>query len=107
MSECPFCPYFDGVTKPHEVRKIIPLKPVVPGHVMFVPEEHVIDAADDPEVTARTMHAAAVYARKLPAANIITSKGADATQTVFHLHIHVVPRKPNDGLLLPWSNQHE
>ena len=102
---CPFCPYFEKLTKPQQVLKIVPLNPVVPGHVMFVPAEHVIDAGDDPEITAETMRQASLYARSLPAANIITSKGEDATQSVFHLHIHVVPRKANDGLLLPWSNQ--
>ena len=40
-----------------------------------------------------------------PSANLITSIGAAATQTVFHLHVHVVPRHEGDGLLLPWSNQ--
>lgn len=36
---------------------------------------------------------------------VITSIGADATQTVFHTHIHVVPRRPGDGLTLPWTGQ--
>jgi hypothetical protein len=37
--------------------------------------------------------------------NLITSVGADATQSVRHLHIHVVPRREGDGLMLPWSGQ--
>jgi histidine triad (HIT) family protein len=37
--------------------------------------------------------------------NIITSVGAEATQTVFHLHLHVVPRRFGDGLALPWTGQ--
>ncbi len=35
--------------------------------------------------------------------NLITSAGREATQTVFHLHIHVVPRRDGDGLALPWT----
>jgi histidine triad (HIT) family protein len=35
--------------------------------------------------------------------NIITSMGEYATQTVFHLHVHIVPRRLNDGLHLPWT----
>jgi len=35
--------------------------------------------------------------------NIIQSNGAAATQTVAHLHVHIVPRTERDGLLLPWS----
>jgi histidine triad (HIT) family protein len=103
--DCAFCPYFEGATRPGQVLAITPLNPVVPGHMLFVPEQHVEDAGEDPDVTADTMRAAASYARTLDSCNIITSKGRDATQSVFHLHIHVVPRKPNDGLLLPWSNQ--
>jgi histidine triad (HIT) family protein len=41
-----------------------------------------------------------------PPCNIITSAGSDATQTVFHLHLHVVPRRAGDGLALPWTGDH-
>lgn len=40
----------------------------------------------------------------VPPCNAISSAGAPATQTVFHLHIHVLPRSAADGLLLPWSD---
>ncbi|MFB8085929.1 HIT domain-containing protein [Streptomyces sp. NPDC055992] len=36
----------------------------------------------------------------------MTSKGSPATQTVVHLHIHVLPRTDGDGLPLPWTPQH-
>ncbi|MFI0712504.1 HIT domain-containing protein [Streptomyces inhibens] len=35
--------------------------------------------------------------------NVITSRGPSATQTIRHLHIHLVPRADGDGLLLPWT----
>jgi len=38
-------------------------------------------------------------------ANIITSIGSAATQTVMHAHIHIVPRAEGDGLKLPWADQ--
>jgi histidine triad (HIT) family protein len=85
-----------------------PLNPVVPGHYLIVPRIHVADALQDPGVFGDAMEFAAEVGllRGVLAANFITSVGSAATQTVFHLHIHLVPREEGDGLLLPWSNQH-
>ena len=81
-----------------------PLNPVVPGHRLFVPGEHVVDASQDPAVTAKVFAAAAEYARRQGEDfNLITSGGEWATQTVFHLHVHYVPRSLDDGLALPWT----
>lgn len=41
----------------------------------------------------------------LESANFITSAGPAATQSVFHLHVHLVPRFEDDGLILPWTGQ--
>jgi histidine triad (HIT) family protein len=82
-----------------------PLNPVTPGHLLVAPKRHVRDAAEDPLATAGVMRAASVLAGTWSAANIITSIGAVATQSIFHLHIHVVPRRPDDGLALPWTGQ--
>jgi histidine triad (HIT) family protein len=51
------------------------------------------------------MSRAAQWARTCGDANLITSVGSAATQTVFHLHVHVVPRRAGDGLALPWTSQ--
>lgn len=53
------------------------------------------------------MTAAVDYANKknYPDCNFITSSGLDATQTVFHYHMHIVPRHEGDGLRLPWTDQ--
>ncbi|MFE9341312.1 HIT family protein [Streptomyces sp. NPDC007063] len=88
-----------------DVLAIRPRGGVHPGHTLVMPCTHVSDAGTRPEVTARTMECAAALAAQLPAANIITSKGAAATQTVWHLHLHVVPRADGDGLPLPWTPQ--
>lgn len=52
------------------------------------------------------MRRAAELMAELPAANLITSKGDAATQSVLHLHVHVVPRQADDDLPLPWTPQH-
>jgi histidine triad (HIT) family protein len=89
----------------HDAIAIVPLDPVVDGHVIVLPREHITDAADDPWAAGDVMVLAGILAREHQAANIITSIGAAATQTVFHLHIHVVPRVEGDGLTLPWTGQ--
>lgn len=118
---CPFCD-FDGKIayqvggadlgpgRPGGIIVFEPLNPVTPGHMLVVPRRHVRDAMEDPEVTARVFQVAAEYARyrSLPGFgqfNFISSAGEDATQTVFHLHVHVVPRRRDDGLVLPWTGQ--
>lgn len=82
-----------------------PLNPVVPGHLLVVPYVHVQSAIEDPAVTGAAAEVAATVAQRYPSANIITSIGTPATQSVFHLHWHVVPRRESDGLHLPWTDQ--
>ncbi|OLT24430.1 hypothetical protein BJF79_13570 [Actinomadura sp. CNU-125] len=80
-----------------------PLSPVTTGHILVVPREHVPDFAASPAVSAIAMSLAAELADGMGPVNLITSRGAEATQTVRHLHLHLVPRREDDGLLLPWS----
>lgn len=82
-----------------------PLNPVTPGHQLVVPVRHVNDATISPRLTGAVMEVAAEVADKWPAANLITSIGEAATQTVPHLHAHVVPRHMGDDLPLPWTPQ--
>jgi histidine triad (HIT) family protein len=80
-----------------------PLQPCTPGHLLVVPEQHVSDATEDRYVAAMAMSVASRVASMHRASNIITSVGRPATQSIFHLHLHVVPRQYGDGLMLPWS----
>ncbi|MEC4016083.1 HIT domain-containing protein [Streptomyces sp. H27-D2] len=112
-SSCVFCAIVAGTAPAVVVRQwddVLAIRPrggVTDGHVLVIPRVHVADAGSDPTVAARTMACAAELMAELPNANIITSKGAEATQTVHHLHIHVVPRSADDGLPLPWTPQQE
>jgi len=110
---CVFCKIVEGqapatiVQEWDEAIAIVPLDPVADGHTLVIPRTHVDNAVEDPEVTAATMRRAAEYAQAVGQCNLITSVGPDATQTVFHLHIHVVPRKAGDGLPLLWTGQNK
>jgi histidine triad (HIT) family protein len=106
---CPFCEIVAGrapatvVREWDDVLAIVPLGPVVDGHVLVIPREHVTDFADDPVVSATTTYRAAeLAAESSQPMNLITSRGKAATQSVFHLHLHLVPRAEGDGLALPW-----
>jgi histidine triad (HIT) family protein len=109
---CVFCSIIAGTAPATVVARwddaiaILPLSPVVEGgHILIIPRTHVPDMGTDPAVSAATMARAAELAAGLPAANVITSKGAAATQTVAHLHLHVVTRQFEDRLCLPWTPQ--
>lgn len=83
-----------------------PLDPCTPGHLLAVPTRHAASAADDPLVAAYTVEEAAEYMQLVGGDwNLITSIGAAATQTVRHLHLHLLPRVKDDGVLLPWTRQ--
>ena len=110
--DCPFCgrvdrgefDYFDGYSVAFE-----PLHPVTPGHFLVMPRVHVTSALEAPEAAGHAASFAASLAgdMELAAFNLITSSGVAATQSVPHLHWHVVPRTEGDGLHLPWTGQAE
>ncbi|WP_230536438.1 HIT family protein [Streptomyces sp. OUCMDZ-3434] len=110
MTDCPFCEIIAGRAAAQVVREwpetiaIVPRRPVVDGHVLVIPKLHVTDFVASPDASATTMLRAADLAGDHPAGamNLITSRGRAATQSVFHLHLHLVPRAANDGLALPW-----
>lgn len=81
-----------------------PLNPVVPGHLLVINRKHSDDFTDKSMLFAETSKAASEIAAKIGGEfNLITSKGKTTTQSVFHCHIHLVPRKEGDGISLPWT----
>lgn len=108
LYDCPFCAIVAG-RAPAEIfhewddaLAIVPLNPVTEGHLLVIPKVHVADVGHDPEVSATTMLRAAQLAAS-QWCNVITSRGRVATQSVYHLHLHLVPRSEGDGLALPWD----
>lgn len=79
------------------------------GHTLVISRVHVADWIENPAVTGATATRAAEFAQELglTVGNLITSAGTTATQSVFHLHLHLLPRADGDGLLLPWTPQQE
>lgn len=112
VSGCVFCSILAGQAPGTVVREwddavaLVTISPYTAGHVLVVPRAHVPDLAADPAVTGAVMARAAELARDtMASANILTSWGEAATQTVPHLHVHVVPRVEGDRAelgLWPW-----
>lgn len=107
MKNCVFCDASKIVSKLMELENcwiFEPLNPVVEGHLLVVNKKHSKDFTDNAKLFAETSEVASLVAKKIGGDfNLITSKGKNATQTVFHCHIHLVPRKEDDGLMLPWT----
>jgi histidine triad (HIT) family protein len=86
-----------------------PLAPATEGHTLVVPRAHSTDLwAMDPGEVRRLTSTVLLVGRALRAAlrpdgmNVINSAGGAATQTVFHTHVHLVPRRPGDAMGPIW-----
>lgn len=112
---CPFCAIIMGEGWAREIYRddhtaaFFPLRPATLGHTLVVPRRHIPDIWELPEADAARLSravlrvAAALRAAVTPdGLNIIQSSGAAATQTVPHLHIHLVPRWAADAIGPIW-----
>jgi histidine triad (HIT) family protein len=89
---------------------IMDIHPATAGHVLVIPKTHSRDLWDvDPREAERAMAASVRVAGMLrrslgPAGiNLVHASGAAAWQSVFHFHLHLVPRNEGDGLVPPWA----
>ena len=113
--DCLFCKIVAGDIPATRVREdertvaFMDINPATRGHVLVVPRAHATDLLEIPgEDLAACMAAAqelAAWQRERLGAdgvNLLNSCGAHAWQTVFHFHVHVIPRYAGDPLRLPW-----
>jgi histidine triad (HIT) family protein len=115
--DCPFCAIARGEDRPAHVIceddgwiAFFPLKPAAAGHTLVIPRTHVADfwssdspTASDLVLAAKRVGAAINDALSPDGFNLITSAGSAAEQTVFHLHLHVVPRWDGDSFGPIWA----
>ena len=108
--DCVFCKRIENGEYDDKFANFVsfePLNPVTPGHLLVVPVVHSPHLNDGLLEASQVGWALRYFTNDLESYNLITSKGDPATQTVQHLHFHIVPRRENDGLVLPWTNQAE
>jgi histidine triad (HIT) family protein len=113
--DCLFCRIVAGEIPSTRVREdertvaFMDINPATRGHVLVIPRAHAADLLEVPgEDLAACARAAQAVARaakdKLGAdgVNLLNSCGQAAWQTVFHFHVHVIPRYAGDPMRLPW-----
>ncbi|MDX6616950.1 MAG: histidine triad family protein [Solirubrobacterales bacterium] len=116
--DCLFCGIIAGdipgqiVDSDEKTVAFMDINPATKGHALVVPRTH---SADLMEISEDDLAATTVAAQRLAkrmrevlntdGINLINACGAAAWQTVFHFHIHVVPRYADDPLKLPWIPQ--
>ena len=114
-TDCLFCGIVAGTIPSQTIDSdertvaFMDISPATPGHALVVPRVHSADLLEiEPEDLSATALASQRLARRMKdvleadGVNLINACGAAAWQTVFHFHIHVVPRYEDDPLKLPW-----
>ncbi|KMO80195.1 HIT family protein [Mycolicibacterium chubuense] len=109
---CVFCAIVEGAAPAIRIHEdddylaILDIRPFTRGHTLVIPKRHTVDLTDTPPETVAAMTvlgqriAKAARASGLHADgnNIAINDGKAAFQTVFHIHLHVVPRRDGDKL---------
>jgi histidine triad (HIT) family protein len=113
--DCIFCKIVAGelpakiVDEDEATMAFMDIAPATRGHALVIPRRH---ARDLLEISQEDLQATIAAAQRLAGrvrarlgadgVNLLNSCGAGAWQTVFHFHIHVIPRYEGDPLRLPW-----
>ena len=113
---CLFCKIVAGdlpsttVFEDERTLAFMDINPGTRGHLLVIPRAHSADllevAEEDLAACARTAQVMAQRIKERLGAdgvNLVNSCGAAAWQTVFHFHVHVIPRYKGDPLRLPWQ----
>ena len=113
--DCLFCGIVEGsvpsqtIDSDERTVAFMDINPATPGHALVVPRVHSADLMEiEPEDLEATTLAARRLSRRMKEVldadgiNVLNACGAAAWQTVFHFHLHVIPRYEDDPLRLPW-----
>lgn len=116
MSECIFCKIANGeipaatLYEDENFRVILDLNPASKGHALILPKTHAANLYELPDETAEKV---LVLAKKMAAKmvdtlecdgfNLLQNNGEIAGQTVFHFHMHLIPRYQGDEVKIGWT----
>ena len=113
---CIFCKIANGripsatLYEDEDFRVILDLGPATKGHALILPKEHYANVIALPEeetakafILARKMVAKMMEVLHCDGVNVVQNNGKAAGQTVFHFHIHLIPRYEGDGAGVTWT----
>ena len=115
-NNCIFCKIANGeipsrtIAENEMFRVVLDVGPATRGHALILPKEHYRNLYDLPEeVAAEALKMAKMVALKMKeklncdGVNIVQNNEEAAGQTVFHFHMHVIPRFSDDGQVIGWK----
>ena len=113
---CIFCKIANGeipsatVYEDDDFRAILDLGPASKGHALILPKQHFKDLCElDPAIAAKALPLAGKIGAAMKKAlgctgfNVVQNNGISAGQTVFHFHMHLIPRYKDDQVGLGWK----
>lgn len=116
MDNCIFCKIANGeipaatLYEDENFRVILDLGPASKGHALILPKSHAAniyelsdEMATKAMVLAKKMATAMTEALKCDGFNIVQNNGECAGQTVFHFHMHLIPRYKGDNVGITWT----
>ncbi len=114
--DCIFCKIANGmissttIYENSDFKVILDVSPASKGHTLILPKEHFDNIFDmDADTAGKLFSLAAAVARALKQAtncdgmNIVQNNGEIAGQTVFHFHMHLIPRYEGDQVQVTWN----
>lgn len=113
---CIFCKIANGeipsetIYEDDSFRVILDLNPASKGHALILPKQHYRDVCElDEEVAARVLPLAAKIGKAMKESlgcagfNLVQNNGVEAGQTVFHFHVHIIPRYEKGPAMVTWK----
>lgn len=121
LDDCIFCRIVKGIIPTSNVytdEKVIAfmdIQPVNPGHVLVIPKTHAAQLSElNPEtgahmfkVAMRTAEAIRQSGVKCEGVNLLLADGESASQDIFHVHLHVIPRFLGDGFGFKFGSNYD
>lgn len=107
MADCVFCAVVadesQHVHADDQTVVFLDIRPLFHGHLLVVPRQHIVRLDDLPPTDLTPLfttvqHGMRVLERELDAPGVFVANNNTVSQSVPHLHVHVVPRRPKDGL---------